>query len=55
MFVSVAMQTKFPFITNNPKLVGKLKKKEKNSIKLLLHEQLLISHILEEEFELLLF
>ena len=31
------------------------KKKEKNSIKLLLHEQLLISHILEEEFELLLF
>ena len=31
------------------------KKKEKVSSKLLLHEQLLISHILEEEFELLLF
>ena len=43
-------KTKLPFITNKPKLVKKLKKNEEVSSKLLLHEHLLISHILEEEF-----
>ena len=49
------MQTKLRFITNKPKLVKKTQKNEKVSSKLLLQEHLLISHILEEEFELLLF
>ena len=50
------MQTKLPLITYKTKLVKKTQKKnEKVSSKLLLHEHLLISHILEEEFELLLF
>ena len=55
LFASVVMQTKLPFITNKPKLVKKTQKNEIVSSKLLLHEHLVISHILEEEFELLLF
>ena len=49
------MQTKLPSITNKTKVGQKTQKNEIVFSKLLLHEHLLISHILEDEFELLLF
>ena len=55
MFVSVVMQTKLPLITNKPKLVKKTQKNEIVFSKLLLHEYFIIFHLLEGEFELLLF